>query len=201
MRRWLAAIALLGIVAVAFWYFRPVAAPPRELQSNAPGIQPATNHPRPAAAVSSVPAGIKLDAGSSKPAVSASAQAPAESPKSVALTATILAELRMESPEVARLPPATVMENMRSAIRQFGLKFNGNPVGTNLEITRALYGENPKQIKFLRLEDGMRVNSKGELIDPWDTPFFFHQLSATEMEIHSAGQDRIMGTTDDLVMK
>ena len=45
------------------------------------------------------------------------------------------------------------------------------------------------------------VNEKGELVDPWGTPYFFHQLSAMEMEIRSAGPDRIMWTEDDLVIK
>jgi hypothetical protein len=94
-----------------------------------------------------------------------------------------------------------VLENVRAAFRQYQSKFGANPVGTNPEITRALNGENRRQIRFLRKEDGMRVNARGELIDTWGTPYFFHQLSGTEMEIHSAGQDRILWTSDDLVIK
>ena len=90
---------------------------------------------------------------------------------------------------------------MRSAIHQYGSMFGGNPVGTNPEITRALNGENPRQSRFLKPEDGMRINANGELIDPWGTPYFFHQLSATETEIHSAGPDKRMWTADDLVVK
>ena len=89
---------------------------------------------------------------------------------------------------------------MRTTIRQYGLAFGGNPVGTNPEITKALNGDNPKQINFLT-QDGNRANEKGELVDPWGTPYFFHQLSAMEMEIRSAGPDKIMWTTDDLVIK
>jgi hypothetical protein len=37
------------------------------------------------------------------------------------------------------------------------------------------------------------------MIDRWGTPYFFHQISATSMEIHSAGPDRKMGTEDDIV--
>ena len=48
---------------------------------------------------------------------------------------------------------------------------------------------------------GLRLNAAGELVDPWGTPYFFHQLSATEMEIHSAGPDKVMWTRDDLVIK
>ncbi len=78
--------------------------------------------------------------------------------------------------------------------------FGGNPVGSNEEITRALNGDNPKQVKFLK-PDGNRVNEQGELVDPWGTPYFFHQLSGKEMEIRSAGPDRKMWTEDDLVTR
>ena len=90
---------------------------------------------------------------------------------------------------------------MSTTIRQYGSMFDGNPVGTNLEITRALDGENPKETRFLRPEAGMRTNNIGELIDSWGTPYFFHQLSGHEMEIRSAGPDRIMWTSDDLVTR
>jgi hypothetical protein len=90
---------------------------------------------------------------------------------------------------------------MRRAIVNYGSTFSGNPVGTNPEITAALNGENPKQIRFIDPENGLRINGKGELVDSWGTPFFFHQLSATDMEVRSAGPDKIMWTADDLVIK
>jgi hypothetical protein len=99
------------------------------------------------------------------------------------------------------MEPATVLGNLRNAVGQYGSRFGGNPVGTNLEITKALNGENPKQVKFLSAESGLRINALGELVDYWGTPFFFHQLSGTEMELRSAGPDRVMWTTDDLVTK
>ena len=104
------------------------------------------------------------------------------------------------TPESSSLPPATILDNMRVTIRSYGLMFGGNPVGTNPEITKQLSGENPKQVNFLKA-DGNRVNSNGELVDSWDTPYFFHQLSGTQMEIHSAGPDRMMWTSDDLITK
>ena len=99
------------------------------------------------------------------------------------------------------LTPVAVLENMRSVFRQYSARFGGNPVGDNREITAALNGGNPKQVMFINSEDGLRLNERGELIDNWGTPFFFHQLSGTEMEIHSAGPDRKMWTPDDLVIK
>ena len=116
-----------------------------------------------------------------------------EIPPATAATAT--------TPEVATLPPATVLDNMRGVIHNYGATFGENPVGNNAEITAALAGKNPKQINFIRDVAGLRVNEIGELVDAYGTPFFFHQLSAKVMEIHSAGEDRKMWTFDDLVTK
>lgn len=99
------------------------------------------------------------------------------------------------------LTPATVLENVRGVFRQYYLRFHENPVGDNAEITQALRGGNSKQANFLQEEDGMRTNARGELVDNWGTPFFFHSVSRSEMEIRSAGPDHKLWTNDDLVMK
>lgn len=105
-----------------------------------------------------------------------------------------------DTAESSSLPGATVLDNMRVTIRQFASAFGENPVGTNPEITGALQGDNPKHINFLKA-DGNRVNAKGELVDVWGTPYFFHQISGHEMEVRSAGPDRVMYTGDDLVTR
>jgi hypothetical protein len=99
------------------------------------------------------------------------------------------------------LPAITALENVRTAFRQYCLRLGGNPVGGNSEITAALNGQNPRQVVFLSADDGAQVNGRGELVDHWQSPYFFHQLSRTEMEIRSAGPDRKMWTSDDLVLK
>ena len=102
--------------------------------------------------------------------------------------------------EPPALPPVTVLDKTRVLIHNYHAAFGENPVGTNPEITAALQGKNPKQINFLA-ESGLRLNGKGELVDGYGTPFFFHQISGNEMEIRSAGPDKIMWTADDLVTK
>jgi hypothetical protein len=101
----------------------------------------------------------------------------------------------------ALIPPEIVLQNVERMVRQYGQMFGGNPVGTNPEITSQLSGNNPKHINFLNPEAGLRINNESELVDAWGTPYFFHQISGTEMEIHSAGPDKIMWTRDDLVVK
>ena len=103
--------------------------------------------------------------------------------------------------EFTNFSARTVLQNVRHALHSYGSVFGGNPVGGNLQITRALAGGNPRQINFLDPSAGLRINAEGRLVDPWGTPYFFHQLSGLEMEIHSAGPDRILWTQDDLVIK
>ena len=74
----------------------------------------------------------------------------------------------------------------------------GNPVGDNAAITTALTGKNPLNFQFIR-HDHPAINVSGELCDRWGTPFFFHALSGTRMELRSAGPDRKMYTDDDIV--
>jgi hypothetical protein len=103
--------------------------------------------------------------------------------------------------QITNVAPEIVLENVGRAIRQYGEMFGGNPVGNNQEIASQLNGGNPKGINFINAEAGMRINEQGEIVDAWGTPYFFHQISGTDMEIHSAGPDRVMWTSDDLVMK
>jgi hypothetical protein len=96
--------------------------------------------------------------------------------------------------------PSTVVQNMGRAIRQYGEMFGGNPVGDNQEITSELSGKNPKHINFISTDAGMRVNDDGELVDPWGTPYFFHQISGADTEIHPPPPDGVMWTADDIVV-
>jgi len=75
---------------------------------------------------------------------------------------------------------------------------DGNPVGDNAEITAALTGRNRLQLALIP-RDHPAINARGELCDRWGTPFFFHQLGGTRMEIRSAGPDRVLHTADDVV--
>jgi hypothetical protein len=128
-------------------------------------------------------------------AAAAPSQAPIQS-KSSGAVAGVSAGTELND---TNLPPSLVLENLRSAIRNYGQRMGGNPVGNNAEITKALNGGNPREVQYLAPEKGMRMNANGELIDPWGTPYFFHQLSGTQMEIRSAGPDKKMWTADDLL--
>ena len=92
------------------------------------------------------------------------------------------------------------LAHLQFMIRDFRLALGGNPVGFNAEIMKALLGNNPKKMR-LQLRPGQELDAEGQLLDPWGTPYFFHQLSAKEMEILCAGPDRILWNQDDLKLR
>jgi hypothetical protein len=74
-----------------------------------------------------------------------------------------------------------------------------NPTGENAEITAVLTGRNRLGFAFIPPDCGA-IDAKGQLVDRWGTPYFFHQLSGEKMEIRSAGPDRELWTADDEVL-
>ncbi len=94
----------------------------------------------------------------------------------------------------------TDVGKVRVMLRDFHTLAGENPVGTNAEIMSALMGGNARQAT-LGPPEGMSLNGKGELIDQWSTPYFFHQLSKDVMEIRSAGPDKVLWTQDDVVTR
>ena len=103
--------------------------------------------------------------------------------------------------EIVRSSPEfQQMEELALNIRHFGQRFGGNPTGSNAEITQALNGGNEKRAIYLPA-NLKHLNEKGELLDPWGTPYFFHSNSATDTEVRSAGPDKVLHTRDDIVTK
>jgi hypothetical protein len=86
-----------------------------------------------------------------------------------------------------------IFQQYRSAIH------GDDPIGDNKDITAVLTGKNKLDFAFIP-KSCPAINDKGELCDRWGTPFFFHQLSGTEMQIRSAGEDRKLYTSDDEVL-
>jgi hypothetical protein len=101
-------------------------------------------------------------------------------------TGTINADLQIVS---------DIFESFRS-----NFPHSGNPVGDNAEITAALTGRNPLALALVP-ENHRAIDARGQLCDRWGTPFFFHQLSGTQMEIHSAGPDRKFRSDDDITFE
>ena len=101
-------------------------------------------------------------------------------------------------------PAGTIQADLRivlEVVDAFRTNFprDGNPVGSNAEITAALTGKNKLRYAVIP-PNPPAINRDGELCDRWGTPFFFHAESARRMEVRSAGPDRRLWTDDDVVL-
>jgi hypothetical protein len=202
-----AGMALL-IAALVFFARRPKI-PKEDFQPPVNEVVAETNAPRP-------DLGERMGTGTSvKPG------SPVLSTKSADLGATASAPPRSavnpESPItpvivgsrtfVPKVPPPSTdpqgeveLGKVRTMLRDYRTLFRENPVGTNADIMKAVMGENPKQAR-LGPPEGQTLSADGELLDQWGTPYFFHQLSGESMEVRSAGPDKTLWTSDDIVTK
>src|SRR6185295_1517698 len=71
------------------------------------------------------------------------------------------------------------------------------PLGSNEELAAALQGKNALHEVFLRANH-RALNSRGQIVDRWGTPLFFHAQSADQIEIRSAGPDRELWPAEDV---
>lgn len=83
-------------------------------------------------------------------------------------------------------------------IRAYERVFKVRPSGDNIDFVEALRGRNPHGFRYLP-DEHAAINSSGELLDRWGTPFFFHSIAHDHTEIRSAGPDRQLFTADDIV--
>jgi hypothetical protein len=95
-------------------------------------------------------------------------------------------------------PPERDLEIVGEVFACYRRIFKQNPPGgLNAEIVAALLGANEKKLAVLQ-QNLPALNAKGEVVDRWGTPFYFHPALSTEMEILSAGPDRQLWTDDDI---
>lgn len=92
-------------------------------------------------------------------------------------------------------------ENLILGLQQYKEFTGAYPVGNNVSITRAMMGQNDKKVLILSIRQN-DLNDKGEIVDPWYTPFRFY-FSGDEVLIRSAGpnrvwEDDILPESDDL---
>lgn len=93
--------------------------------------------------------------------------------------------------------PQLAVDTVTELFSHYRFAYKENPVGVeNFEFTEQLLGKNPKQIIFIDPQSSALKNN--ELVDAWNSPYFFHPLSSQELEVRSAGPDRQLWTNDDI---
>ncbi|MCX6875213.1 MAG: hypothetical protein NTW21_15615 [Verrucomicrobia bacterium] len=74
---------------------------------------------------------------------------------------------------------------------------NKFPDGNNREIMKVLIGAD-ENATFIQKNTILSINNKGEVVDPWGTPYHFSLIPDKELRVISAGPDKVLGTNDDL---
>jgi hypothetical protein len=74
-----------------------------------------------------------------------------------------------------------------------------SPIGGNEDFSAALRGENPNREIFIRPGHSV-FSAQGLLIDRWGSPVIVHPEAWRQLELRSAGPDRIPYNEDDLVL-
>lgn len=110
----------------------------------------------------------------------------------------ILAETQaLNAPSSSPQGDAIIVRDLIGAYRRFA---KGNPTGDNDEITAQLLGRRRGAPAVMLIDPGNpAIDPAGRLVDRWGTPYFFHAVSASVMEVRSAGPDQKLWTPDDIV--
>ncbi len=98
------------------------------------------------------------------------------------------------------LPPENDLTLIARLMDNFTILVKSSPnrlMSVNEDWAAAFVGNNSANERFLS-DQHASLNAKGQLVDRWHTPLFFHALSARQFEIRSAGPDRILWTDDDI---
>ena len=121
-------------------------------------------------------------------------------PATVGLGAGPLGETILRGYADTNLPPendltlmSRLMENSLLLLKSAA----NRPLSANEDWADLLRGKNGAREEFLPAQH-VALNDKGQLIDRWQTPLFFHALGGGRYEIRSAGLDKKMWTADDI---
>ncbi len=150
--------------------------------------------PRPGRLESTAPPGAASAPAS--PTVASPAQALPDSPGVPAVTEGFEGLRALHAPNSDITADLRIVQAVLEAFRT-SFPAEGNPTGSNAEITAALAGAN--RLRLVLIPRGHpALNADGELCDRWGTPYFFHSESRRRTTVRSAGPDRRMWTEDDV---
>jgi hypothetical protein len=96
----------------------------------------------------------------------------------------------------------TDADNLILGLQQYREFIGSYPTGNNITVAKALLGRTDKKVLILAVRNKSDINDKGEIMDPWRTPFRFY-FAENEVMIRSAGPNKVwedsdVPTADDL---
>jgi len=178
----LGAVAI-GLIALLVWQPspQPAASPPISTEARERGVPKLDAQPLGTNAIGIDPSRVRV------------AQSLPDGISILPESYELIAELNQ--PNEAPEHDVEIVENLITTYR--GIFGTNPPGGLNSEIVAAMLGANPRKLAIIP-PDLASLNSAGELVDRWGTPFLFHPVSGEIMEVLSAGPDLILWTSDDV---
>lgn len=101
---------------------------------------------------------------------------------------------RLGSPDAGIEDDIGILEVLLDSYRR---SLGSVPAGMNDQVVAALQGENLRGLVVFPSKHAA-LSPKGELLDRWGTPYWFHAQSSKQMDVISAGPDKQFGTADDV---
>lgn len=89
---------------------------------------------------------------------------------------------------------STTITESQTMIKDFDTYF----IPDNHALTAFLSGKNRDRLAWIN-PNNKAISADGELLDRHGTPLFFHRESAIRYQVRSAGRDRVMWTSDDVL--
>lgn len=97
-------------------------------------------------------------------------------------------------------PALRDLEIVASFLDTYARGMGGVPAGDNADITAAITGTQYPGQKGRVFPQNHRSIRNGQIVDRWGQPLWFHSNSANSTEIRSAGPDKQLFTSDDVVL-
>jgi hypothetical protein len=88
----------------------------------------------------------------------------------------------------------TEMTMFLAAAENYQRVYGCYPSGSASNVVRLLLGDNPQKLRFLVA----KPSARGELNDPWGTPYQIFFEPTNHVSVRSAGKNRVFGDKDDL---
>lgn len=89
----------------------------------------------------------------------------------------------------------TDADNLILGLQQYREFIGSYPTGNNITVAKALLGRTNKKVLILAVRNKSDINDKGEILDPWRTPFRFY-FAENEVMIRSAGPNKVWEDSD-----
>jgi len=179
-------LGLLVAIVVSVLFIRETRGPVREKSASAKNLtDPAGTDDLPAHIAAAVPA-----------AAAASRGVAMEGRDTRATGSPLAAELNAADGDAAH-DVQTLHALLKQYLHHLGRR-QGLPLGNDSDLARALTGHNPIKLVVIP-RNHPAISPDGRLRDRWGTPYFIHPLGNRVFEIRSAGADRRIFTSDDVV--